>query len=1136
MNPQLLKVKSLISTLLLLSLFQTYTKGQDNAIIETILQKGHKLYVSCVDCSPNNKFIATGSYDHNIILWNTNNGKQIRTLSMHTAPVKSLFFSPDGNKIISTNTDDKAIVYDIITGKVLMTLGEDNFPVKEARFSPDGSKIIISSNNNNILICDTLSGNIIKTYRIESTASLGSQFTNSTGDKFVSYKNNNSMQLVNLTDSLFSPTFSIDEPYSYAISPTSNHLAISTNKSITIILDLKTGKKLHELTFPQEKRYTYKPLISFSHSGKYLATASKYSDIIIWDVKKGTQLISIKKPKFLLDQIIFSPDEKHISISCNDKSYVWDIKTGRQELYLSNDGLRCLPVFSKDSKSLLANNKNNTAALWDLSSGKKHQVFKGYQNSNNDILDFDQSDFYHFNIRKHLAKKNKATLSPDGKYIAKNSVDSVVILLNIETGKIERILKGHSKSVNSCTFSHDGKYLLTGSSDATIKLRDIQSGKIIRTIIGHQALIFDAKFSSDDKYIVSGSWDGSLRIWETNTGKQLKYIRTPDASPYCVNFTPNDLYVLSGDLNHELKLWEIDAGEEFRNIIGHTDIVSDACFSSDGKQMITASHDGTVKVWDLLSGMLLNKLTHRSGVYSLAYHPKGKYIASGCNDRTIQLWDVTSGKKLQTLYGHSGGVTSLQFSADGSRLVSCSIDGEIKVWDMNSFKELFTYIQIDRENWLAKNPQGYFDGSPSALKQINYVSGLDVINIGSLFEKYYSPNLIKSIQEGKNFEANNQNIKRLIQNIPQIKVKLPSNTTNVDTISADSIIAYQHSIKLNVSAKDEKSGIDEIRIYNNGKLVHQKKYTNTNSRGGKKHLETFDISITKGENNINAIAFNKDRTESEPSALKIYYDGKQSDVNLYILTVGINKYKNPTYSLNYAINDAKSYSSSIQKHSISIFNSVEEHFIKNDDANKEGILEAFNLIAQKAGPEDVFIFYFAGHGAMSTQDASSATEFHIIPYDVTKLYGDNQMLKEKAISANEILELSMQIPARKQLFVLDACQSGGALASFNNRGATREKAIAQLARSTGTFFLLASGAIQYATEAHDLKHGIFTYALLEGLKGKADGGTHDKKITANELKSYVEDRVPQLTQEYMLTPQYPTGYSFGQDFPIVLAQ
>jgi len=93
-----------------------------------------------------------------------------------------------------------------------------------------------------------------------------------------------------------------------------------------------------------------------------------------------------------------------------------------------------------------------------------------------------------------------------------------------------------------------------------------------------------------------------------------------------------------------------------------------------------------------------------------------------------------------------------------------------------------------------------------------------------------------------------------------------------------------------------------------------------------------------------------------------------------------------------------------------------------------------------------------------------------------------------------------------------------------------------LARSTGTFFLTASQDIQYANEAGNLQHGLFTYAILEALSGNADSGKNDNKITANEIKAYVEDRVPELSERYHGSPQYPTGYSFGQDFPLVIVK
>ena len=100
------------------------------------------------------------------------------------------------------------------------------------------------------------------------------------------------------------------------------------------------------------------------------------------------------------------------------------------------------------------------------------------------------------------------------------------------------------------------------------------------------------------------------------------------------------------------------------------------------------------------------------------------------------------------------------------------------------------------------------------------------------------------------------------------------------------------------------------------------------------------------------------------------------------------------------------------------------------------------------------------------------------------------------------------------------------------RGAAEEKAIAQLARSSGTHWLTASGSEQFATEFAQLGHGAFTYALLEGLSGRADTG--DGRITVNELKAFLESEVPEITQKHKGTPQFPSSYGFGQDFPVVI--
>jgi uncharacterized caspase-like protein len=159
-------------------------------------------------------------------------------------------------------------------------------------------------------------------------------------------------------------------------------------------------------------------------------------------------------------------------------------------------------------------------------------------------------------------------------------------------------------------------------------------------------------------------------------------------------------------------------------------------------------------------------------------------------------------------------------------------------------------------------------------------------------------------------------------------------------------------------------------------------------------------------------------------------------------------------------------------------------------------------------------------------------EFFLVPSDVTQLYGNDAALAQKGFSATLLQQWSREIKAQKQLFILDACQSAGALTKVAGiRGAAEEKAIAQLARSTGTQWLTASGSEQFASEFEQLGHGSFTYCILQALSGAANTG---KQLTVKQLDAYLQLTVPEVTAKYKGTPQYPASFSYGNDFPIFI--
>ena len=300
--------------------------------------------------------------------------------------------------------------------------------------------------------------------------------------------------------------------------------------------------------------------------------------------------------------------------------------------------------------------------------------------------------------------------------------------------------------------------------------------------------------------------------------------------------------------------------------------------------------------------------------------------------------------------------------------------------------------------------------------------------------------------------------------------------------------------------------------------------------------KTFVVNLVEGANRFRAIAFNTERTESRPLEINVVFKREKTTevvinipvVQLHIVIVGINIYKNTKYNLNYAMDDAEAFKQAMENGAKGIFSKVNIHSIKDAEATKAGIVAALEKVKNEAGAEDVFVFYFAGHGVVNDKK-----EFFLVPSDVVQLYGNDDALAQKGLSAASLQQFSKDIKAQKQLYILDACQSAGALDDIvAARGAAEEKAIAQLARSTGTHWLTASGSSQFASEFSQLGHGAFTYCLLEALKGGADNG--DKKISIKELDTYLQLKVPEITEKYKGTAQYPASYGYGNDFPIII--
>jgi len=278
----------------------------------------------------------------------------------------------------------------------------------------------------------------------------------------------------------------------------------------------------------------------------------------------------------------------------------------------------------------------------------------------------------------------------------------------------------------------------------------------------------------------------------------------------------------------------------------------------------------------------------------------------------------------------------------------------------------------------------------------------------------------------------------------------------------------ENKLDITVQVTDRGGGIDELRLFQNNKLITTEDLDIYSE--GETISRTYTVNLLSGINDIRITAFNLERTTKSEN-LKVAFTGEIQQVsNLYVLAVGINQYKKSSYNLNYAVPDVNAFVEGIEKGAKDIFGKVEMIKLSDSEATRQKISDAFHKLQALAKPTDVFVFYFAGHGSMSTEEKGKKPVFYLLPHEVTEMY-NAETLAQTGIPSDTLLHFSRDIKAQKQLFILDACQSGGAVDMLANRGAAEERAIALLARSTGTYFLTASGSEQFGSEQFPVSYG-----------------------------------------------------------------
>ncbi|KDN50422.1 putative platelet-activating factor acetylhydrolase ib alpha subunit [Tilletiaria anomala UBC 951] len=153
-----------------------------------------------------------------------------------------------------------------------------------------------------------------------------------------------------------------------------------------------------------------------------------------------------------------------------------------------------------------------------------------------------------------------------------------------------------------------------------------------------------------------------------------------------VAFHPVFSQLVSASEDSTIKVWDWETGEFERTLKGHTKAVQDVDFDSKGNFLVSCSSDLTIRVWDTNNEWRTTKTLfgHDHSVSSVRFLPGDVHIASASRDRTIRIWEFASGYCTKTLSGHVEWVRCVTPSDDGRLLLSASNDQTARIWDLSS--------------------------------------------------------------------------------------------------------------------------------------------------------------------------------------------------------------------------------------------------------------------------------------------------------------------------------------------------------------------------------------------------------------------------------------------------------------------
>ena len=469
----------------------------------------------------------------------------------------------------------------------------------------------------------------------------------------------------------------------------------------------------------------------------------------------------------------------------------------------------------------------------------------------------------------------------------------------------------------------------------------------------------------------------------------------------------------------------------------------------------------------------------------------------------------------------------------------------------NDTSQTLRYYVFQDKEWIIQSDSGYYMGTRGAFEFIKFKDGHRIFEFEQFDLKYNRPDIIlerlgyakmelidvykKAYQKRLKKMGFTEDMLKDDFQLPEIKIE---NFEELPTITDDDEV----SIDLNL--RDSKYKLDRANVWVNDVPIYGRSGIPLRAENTQNHRLNLSIDLGAGNNKIQFSVMNQSGAESYKETYYITSTKSILEPNLYLIAISVSDYMQSEYNLNFAVKDARDLVNLYTESNINTYNNIIVDTLLNNDATIENLsLLRTKLLNTKVN--DQVILYVSGHGLLDDN-----LDFYFASHDM-----DFSNPALRGISYESLEGLLDSIPARKKLFMMDACHSGevdkeelkevkapndllaqnnkdkkNGLKTYSYRGAKAttssntsnklglqnsfelmQELFTDLNRGSGAMVISAAAGDSYALESNEWNNGVFTYAILNGLKNNAADANGNGEVSVSELRSYVIEQVQELT-------------------------